>query len=65
MDITQTVSRIDWELLAKQKEDLLFTINYYVPAPCHCTESLVGILHLLDALEDAHRLEERRAGRLV
>ena len=47
--------KIDWPLLAEQKQTLLSVVGDLTTAPEEERAHLDGIIHLIDALEDAHR----------
>lgn len=48
--LEEFVQTVDWDLLRQQKHDLVSHVNA-VDIPCR--ESLIGILHLIDGLQDA------------
>ena len=46
------IEKIDWKLLGEQKQDLIMVLDVLSAELGSKKESLVGILHLLDSIQD-------------
>ena len=52
-NLEEAFRKIDWVLLVQQKQTLLSTINLVALNGTDQANNLTGILHLIDAIQDA------------
>ena len=50
--------KVDWQLLAQQKLSLLRAMNLLALSGSETTNNLSGILHFLDAIQDAAKKDD-------
>lgn len=52
-NLEEAFHKVDWTLLVQQKQTLLSTINLVALNGTDTANNLTGILHLIDAIQDA------------